>query len=314
MELNEKTLMRDVLVEFLREKLSTDDETVVVDADLAKCAGTIALEKEFPDRALNVGIAEANMAGIAAGLSSYGFKPFITSFGPFASRRIADQAMISICYAKQNVKIVGTDPGIAAELNGGTHMPFEDVAIFRSIPHVLIYEPTDVIEFAEALPQIAEYPYPAYIRMHRKNPPIVHPADFKFDIFKAHALKEGKDVTIVASGLMVSTALEAAKELEAEGISAEVICSPTIKPIDAETICASAKKTGAVVTAENHNVMGALRSAVAEALVENTPVPLESVGVKEKFGEVGKVPYLRKAFNLEVADVVAAAKKVISRK
>ena len=127
MELNEKTLMRDVLVEFLRDKLATDDVTVVVDADLAKCAGTIALEKEFPDRALNVGIAEANMAGIAAGLSSYGFKPFITSFGPFASRRIADQAMISICYAKQNVKIVGTDPGIAAELNGGTHMPFSGI-------------------------------------------------------------------------------------------------------------------------------------------------------------------------------------------
>ena len=160
MEINEKTLMRDVFIDFLRRTMSADPKVVVIDADLAKCAGTLALEKEFPDRALNTGIAEANMAGMAAGLSAYGYIPFITSFAPFASRRICDQAMISICYAKQKVIIVGTDPGIAAELNGGTHMPFEDVAIYRAIPDVLIYEPTDAAELEAALPQILAYPHP----------------------------------------------------------------------------------------------------------------------------------------------------------
>ncbi len=314
MEINEKTLMRDVLVNFLRERMSEDKSVMVIDADLAKCAGTIALEKEFPDRALNVGIAEANMAGIAAGLASYGFKPFITSFAPFASRRIADQAMISICYAKQNVKIVGTDPGIAAELNGGTHMPFEDVSIYRAIPDILIYEPTDAAELAAALPQILDYPHPVYIRMHRKNPPLMHKQGCDFDLMRAEVLEEGTDVTIVATGLMVSTSTEAAKLLKAEGISAEVICCPVCKPLDVATLKASFEKTGAAVTAENHNVNNALGSAVCEAAAENCPVPIERVGVKEKFGEVGKVPYLRDVYGLNAADVVAAAKKAVGRK
>ncbi|MBR6751153.1 MAG: transketolase family protein [Clostridia bacterium] len=307
-------LMRDVFVDFLREQMQKNDKVMVLDADLAKCAGTIALEKEFPDRALNVGIAEANMAGIAAGLSSYGYIPFITSFAPFATRRIADQIMISICYAKQNVKIIGTDPGIAAELNGGTHMPFEDIGMLRSIPNIVIYEPTDAVELKKALPQIIEHKGPVYVRMHRKNPAVVHSEDCEFNLFKADVLREGKDVTIVASGIMVETALKAAEELKAENIDVEVVCSPTIKPIDAETIIKSAKKTGAVVTCENHNVMGGLRSAVCEVLAENAPTPVRSVGVKEKFGEVGKVPYLRKAFNLEVVDVVKAVKEVITLK
>lgn len=314
MEINEKTLMRDVFIDFLRKAMTADPTVVVIDADLAKCAGTLALEKEFPDRALNVGIAEANMAGIAAGLSSYGFKPFITSFAPFASRRIADQAMISICYAKQNVKIVGTDPGIAAELNGGTHMPFEDVAIYRAIPEILIYEPTDAVEFASALPKILAYPHPAYIRMHRKNPPVVHGADYEFDPMRADVLRAGGDVTIVATGLMVATSLEAADMLHAEGIEAEVIACPVVKPIDSKTITASIRKTGAAVSAENHNVNGALGSALAEVVVENCPVPMERVGVKERFGEVGKVPYLRNVYRLNAEDVALAAKKAISRK
>lgn len=307
-------LMRDVLVEFLRDEMAKDENVIVVDADLSKCSTTICLNKVYEDRMLNVGIAEANMAGIAAGLSTYGFIPYITTFGPFASRRIADQLMISICYSKQNVKIVGSDPGICAELNGGTHMPFEDVGMLRSIPDIIIYEPTDVIEFAQALPQIHKHYGPVYIRMHRKSPPIVHKDNLKFNLFKAMVLEEGKDLTIVASGIMVNTALQAREELAKEGISAEVICCPTVKPIDAETIIKSVKKTGAVVTAENHNVMGALRSAVCEVLSENYPAPVQSVGVKEKFGEVGKEAYLRKAFNMETVDVVKAAKAVLKMK
>ena len=304
MEINEKTLMRDVLVDFLRKTMTTNPKVVVVDADLAKCAGTIALEKEFPDRALNVGIAEANMAGIAAGLSTYGYIPFITSFAPFASRRIADQAMISICYAKQNVKIVGTDPGIAAQLNGGTHMPFEDMAIYRAIPDILLYEPTDAAELNAALPKILDYPKPVYIRMHRKNPRLLHDSDCKFDLMRAEVLRKGIDITFVASGIMV----------EKEGISAEVICCPVWKPLDTQTIINSFKKTGCALTLENHNVNGGLGSAVAEAAAENYPVPMYRIGVREKFGEVGKVDYLRKVYNLEVSDVVEHAKKVLDMK
>lgn len=314
MEINEKTLMRDVLVDFLRKTMTTNPKVVVVDADLAKCAGTIALEKEFPDRALNVGIAEANMAGIAAGLSTYGYIPFITSFAPFASRRIADQAMISICYAKQNVKIVGTDPGIAAQLNGGTHMPFEDMAIYRAIPDILLYEPTDAAELNAALPKILDYPKPVYIRMHRKNPRLLHDSDCKFDLMRAEVLRKGIDITFVASGIMVETALDAAAELEKEEISAEVICCPVWKPLDTQTIINSFKKTGCALTLENHNVNGGLGSAVAEAAAENYPVPMYRIGVREKFGEVGKVDYLRKVYNLEVSDVVEHAKKVLDMK
>lgn len=307
-------MMRDILVDFLQEKIKTDDRVVVVDADLAKCSTTLRLEKEFPDRAYNVGIAEANMTSVAAGLASYGFIPFVHSFAPFATRRSADQVMISVCYAKQNVKIIGTDPGITAELNGGTHMPFEDIGMLRSIPNLVIYEPTDVVEFEQALPQILEHVGPVYVRMHRKNPPIVMEEGREFNLFKAYKVCEGKDVTIVASGIMVSTAKEAASALSAEGISAEIICCPTVKPIDEKTILESVEKTGAVVTAENHNVMGALRSAVCEVLSENYPVPVRSVGIKEKFGEVGKLSYLRKVFNMESADIVKAVKEVLSAK
>lgn len=303
-------LMKEVIVNFLREKLQSDPRAIVVDADLSKCIGSNSLEKEFPDRALNVGIAEQNMIGVAAGLASYGFKPFVTSFAPFATRRCCDQIMISVAYAKQDVKIVGTDPGISAELNGGTHMPLEDIGVLRSIPNMVIYEPTDNVELAAMLPQIYDHVGPVYIRLFRKNPPAIYEEGEKFDLWKAKVLREGTDVTIVASGLMVSTALEAADALKQEGVSAEVIACPTIKPIDAETIVKSVSKTRAVVTAENHNVIGGLRSAVAETLAENCPVPLRSVGVKEQFGEVGKMPYLRKAFHMETADIIEAVHEV----
>lgn len=314
MEITEKTLMKEVLVDHMRKVLASDPNVVMLDADLAKCAGTNVLYKEFPERCYDIGIAEANMASMAAGLSSYGFKPYISSFAPFATRRIADQVMISICYAQQNVKIIGTDPGITAELNGGTHMALEDIGMLRSIPNILIYEPTDAMEYYKALPQIHEYPYPCYVRMNRKCPALITKETDEVNILKARVMREGTDCSVVASGIMVETALQAADELAKEGVSVEVVCCHTVKPIDADTIVASAKKTGAVVTAENHNVIGALRSAVCEVLAENYPVPVESIGVKDRFGEVGKLPYLRKAMNMEVSDVVAAVKKVITRK
>ncbi|MDR0854871.1 MAG: transketolase family protein [Christensenellaceae bacterium] len=307
--------MREVLVAFLDTELSKEKGNVVLlEADLASCSKTVPLMKKYPDKVINVGIAEQNMCGAAAGLSAYGFVPFIHSFGPFVTRRIADQLMISVCYAKQNVKIIGSDPGIAAELNGGTHMPLEDIGMLRSIPNIVIYEPTDNVEFAQALPQILAYKGAVYVRMFRKVPSPIFEEGYKFDLFKANVLKPGKDVSIFASGVMVQTAVNAAKLLEEEGINAEIVVVPTVKPIDAAAIIKSVKKTGAAVTAENHNVIGGLRSAVAEVLAENYPAPLTSVGVKEKFGEVGKIGYLRKAFNLEEADIVAAAKAAIARK
>lgn len=308
-------LMKEVFIDYLREEMGRDEKRVLIDADLAKCIGSTSIYKAFPDRAFDVGIAEANMAGIAAGFSAYGFKPVITSFAPFATRRILDQIMISLAYAKQNCVIVGTDPGICAELNGGTHMPLEDIGALRSIPGIVIYEPTDIIELQAILPEIMAATGVVYVRLNRKTPPLIYSdRTAEFGLYKADVLEEGKDVTIIASGIMTETALQAREELKKEGIDAEVICCHTVKPIDAETLVRSVKKTGAAVTCENHNVMGALRSAVCETLCENYPVPVRSVGVKEQFGEVGKMPYLRKVFHMEVEDVVNEAKKAVAMK
>lgn len=304
--------MRKVFADYMEKAMEDNQKLMVIDADLAKANGTFDLRKKFPKRAIDVGIAEQNMASMAGGLSSYGFIPFISTFGPFATRRICDQIMISIAYAKQNVKILGTDPGISAEFNGGTHMPFEDIGVLRSIPDMVIYEATDSRELQKALPQIIDHYGPVYIRMVRKSCDLVHENDdFEFDLFKAEKMTEGSDVTICASGMMVRTALDAAEALKAEGINAEVLNFHTVKPLDKETLLESVKKTNCVVCAENHNVIGGLFSAVAETLVQEYPVKMEAVGVKDQFGEVGKIDYLRDRFNLNVEDIVKAAKKVI---
>lgn len=309
-------LMKEVFTEYLREEMARDEKRVLLDADLAKCIGSGAIYKEFPDRAFDVGIAEANMAGIAAGFSAYGFKPVITSFAPFVTRRILDQVMISLAYAKQNCVIVGTDPGICAELNGGTHMPLEDIGALRSIPGIVIYEPTDIIELQAVLPEIMAAKGVVYVRLNRKTPPLVYQGkeDTQFGLYKADVIREGTDITLIASGIMAETALEAADALKENGVNAEVVVCHTVKPIDKETIIDSVKKTGAAVAIENHNVIGALRSAVCEVVCENYPVPVTCVGVKEKFGEVGKMPYLRKVFGMETADVVNAAKQALALK
>ncbi|MBQ2862310.1 MAG: class I tRNA ligase family protein, partial [Oscillospiraceae bacterium] len=211
-------MMREAFGNTIAELMRKDERICVLDADLANCNGTAGLRKEFPERAFDVGIAEQNMASVAAGLSSYGFIPFISSFTPFATRRICDQIAISIAYAKQNVKIVGSDPGISAQLNGGTHMSMEDIGVLRSIPTMVIFEPVDNEQMIQALPQIVDYNGPVYIRMFRKECPEVFGKDYKFDLFKADKIKEGKDVTIFASGIMVKTSLDAAEKLKAEGI------------------------------------------------------------------------------------------------
>lgn len=305
--------MRAVYAECLAEFMSKDRRVCVLDADLAKASGTRGLYERFPNQMFDCGVAEQNMASIAAGLASYGFKPYIESFTPFATRRICDQIAISISYAKSNVKIVGTDPGISAELNGGTHMSMEDIGVLRSIPGVVIFEPVDEIQLRAAMPVINDYDGCVYIRLFRKQTPVVFNEGYKFDLFKADTLREGKDLTIFVSGLMTADAIAAAAALDAEGISCEVVNVHTIKPIDKETVIAAARKTGAVLTVENHNVIGGLHSAVLEALAEEK-LPVCAVGVQDRFGEVGKMPYLREALGMRVEDVIAAAKRAAALK
>ena len=303
--------MRAVYAECLAKLMEEDRHVCVLDADLGKASGTLGLRPRFPEQMFDCGVAEQDMASIAAGLSSYGFKPWIESFTPFATRRICDQVAISIAYAGRNVKIVGTDPGIAAELNGGTHMSMEDIGVLRSIPGMVIFEPVDPVQLRAAMPVLNAYEGPVYVRLFRKELPTVFEEGYEFDLFKADTIKEGKDLSIFVTGFLTRDVIEASRLLAEEGIDAEIINVHTIKPIDKETVVASARKTGTVLTVENHNVIGGLQSAVLEALAEEK-IPVCAVGVEDRFGEVGKLPYLREAMGLTVENIVAKAKKAVS--
>ncbi len=305
--------MRAVYAECLAELMERDKHVVVLDADLSKASGTRNLYDRFPEQMFDCGVAEQNMASIAAGLSSYGFKPWIESFTPFATRRICDQIAISISYARQNVKIVGTDPGISAELNGGTHMSMEDIGVLRSIPGLVIFEPVDQVQLRAAMPVLAAYEGPVYLRLFRKEQPVLFPEDYSFELFKADTLREGKDLSIFVSGMVTRDCLDAAELLKEQGIDAEIVNVHTIKPVDRETVLASARKTGAVLTVENHSIIGGLHSAILETLAEEK-LPVCGVGVPDRFGEVGKIPYLRQVMGLTVENIVEQAKKAVSLK
>ena len=305
--------MRAMYAQCLGELMERDEKLILLDADLSRACGTFPLRKRFPGRIFDCGVAEQNMISIAAGLASYGYRPWAESFAPFATRRVCDQIALSVCYARQNVKIVGTDPGIAAELNGGTHMGLEDVGAVRAIPGLVIFEPTDTVQLRAAMPVIHAYEGPVYMRMARKEFPTVFPEGYRFDLFKADILRSGTDVTVFAAGLMVSEALQAAETLAAEGICCEVINVHTVKPMDRETVAASAHRTGLAVTAENHNVIGGLHSAVLEALAHD-PVPTWAVGAEDRFGEVGKLPYLKEALGLNAEHIAATVREAVQRR
>jgi len=307
-------LMRDVYCETLSELALENEDIVVLDSDLIGSSGMKPFFKKFPERAIQCGIAEANMIGVAAGLSSMGKIPFAHSFGCFASRRVCDQIMISAAYAQQNVRIIGTDPGVTAAYNGGTHMPFEDMGVLRSIPKITLIELTDPVMLKNIVTQLTKLHGVYYLRMARKNVTAIYREGSDFEIGRGNMLADGKDVSIIASGIMIGEALKAAEILKGDGVSARVVDMFTWKPIDTQLVEYCARTTGAIVTAENHNVIGGLGSAVSEAAVQSCPVPIEMVGVKDRFGQVGTEDFLRKEYDLTADVIVEAAKRAVARK
>ena len=307
-------LCKAVLGETIPAMAAEDPDLIYLDADLMNCIGTAKWAAANPDRAVNCGIAEANMIGVAAGLASAGFKPIVHTFGPFASRRCYDQLFLSAGYAKNDITVIGTDPGVTATLNGGTHMPFEDVALYRALPGSTIIDVTDPTMLISVLHQCKDRPGVKYIRVGRKSYARVYEDGSELPIGKAVTLREGTDLVIFACGIMVHEALQAAAALEKEGISAAVLDMFTIKPLDAEAVVAWAEKTGAVVVAENHNRFGGLCSAVSEVLAERCPTPAAFVAVEDEFGEVGPQGYLQERFGLTAAHIEEAAKSVLKRK
>lgn len=306
--------MRAVFAEVMEELCAKDDRVVYLDADIINSIGMTKFWKAHPEKVVNCGIQEANMIGMAAGMSATGLIPFAHTFGPFATRRVMDQVFLSAAYAKLNVRIIGSDPGVTASLNGGTHMPFEDMGMMRCIPNLTILEPTDSVMLADLMRQTKDKYGVFYIRLSRKKAEKIYQDGAQFEIGKAVKLREGSDVTIFATGISVADSLRAAEMLEKEGISAAVSNIFTIKPVDADAVIEAAQKTGAIVTAENHNIINGLGSAVAEVLGEHCCCPMERVGVRDRFGEVGDVGYLKKTLHLTAEDIADAAKRAIARK
>lgn len=307
-------LCKAVLGETIPALAAEDPDVIYLDADLMNCIGTAKWAKENPGRGINCGIAEANMVGVACGLASAGFKPIVHTFGPFASRRCYDQVFLSGGYAKNDITIIGTDPGVTATLNGGTHMPFEDVALYRALPGSTVIDVTDPTLLASVLRQCVNRPGVKYIRVGRKQYARVYGDGSELTIGKAVTLREGSDVVIFAAGIMVHEAMQAALTLEKEGVSAAVVDMFTIKPLDADAVERYARQTGAVVVAENHNRYGGLYSAVSEVLAERCPVPACCVAVEDEFGEVGPQGYLQERFGLTAAHIVSQVKAVLARK
>ena len=305
---------RDAYGEALAELGAVNENIVVLEADLSKSTKTSDFKKVYPERHFNMGIAEQNMLGVAAGFAAAGKVPFASSFAVFATGRAYDQIRNSIAYPNLNVKIAATHAGLTVGEDGGSHQMLEDIALMRALPNMTVIVPADGIETKQAVKAAAEYEGPVYIRMGRPKVPVLFDENYTFEIGKGVVLKEGTDVTLIGTGIMVSKAVEAAELLAAEGISAAVVNISTIKPLDAELIIAQAQKTGAIVTCEEHNIYGGLGSAVAEVLVENCPVPMARVGVADKFGESGLPDELLEKYGLTAANIAAQAKAVIAKK
>ena len=309
-----KTATRDAYGKALVELGEKDERVIVLDADLAAATKTGAFKKAFPERFFDTGIAESNMMGIAAGLATTGYTVFASSFAMFAAGRAFEQVRNTIGYPHLNVKIGATHAGISVGEDGASHQCCEDIALMRTIPGMVIINPADDIEARAAVLAAAKYEGPVYMRFGRLAVPRIFDENYKFEIGKAVTLKEGTDVTVIATGLLVAEAVEAAKILESEGISVNLINMATIKPLDKEAVIAAAKKTGCIVTAEEHNIIGGLGSAVSEAVCEEYPVPVVKLGVEDTFGKSGPAVELLHLFGLDAEHIVEKAKLALSLK
>jgi transketolase len=309
-----KMATRDAYGNALVKLGQMDERIVVLDADLSKSTRTARFAEKFPERFFQMGIAEQDMMGTAAGLAAAGKIPFASSFAIFATGRTYEQIRNSIGYPELNVKIAATHGGISVGEDGASHQAIEDVGLMRLIPGMTIIVPADAVEAEKAVFAAAAYPGPVYMRFGRSSVPIVFDEDYDFKIGKAAILKDGRDVTIVANGLMVEPSLVAYDLLKARGIDARVINMHTVKPLDVEALIEAAKETGAIVTAEEHTVVGGLGGAVCEALSENAPVPVRMIGLRDRFGQSGTPAELFKEYKMTPDDIVAAALEVIEKK
>jgi len=310
-----KKATRESYGEALRDLAEEYKDLVVLDADLAAATKTGIFKKAYPDRFFDCGIAEANMMGVAAGLAACGKIPFASTFAMFAAGRAFEIVRNSIGYPHLNVKIGATHAGISVGEDGATHQCNEDIALMRTIPGMTIINPADDVEAKAAVKAALDFEGPVYMRFGRLAVPVINDAEtYKFELGKGIVLRDGSDVTIVATGLMVNEALQAAEILAADGISARVVNIHTIKPLDKELICKCAKETGVIVTAEEHSIIGGLGSAVAEAVTECCPVPVIKVGVNDEFGHSGPAVDLLKEFGLSAENIAANAKKAVSLK
>ncbi|MDB2077484.1 transketolase family protein [Clostridium paraputrificum] len=313
--MSKKIATREAYGKALAALANTNENVVVLDADLSKSTKTADFKAVAPERFFNMGIAEGNMMGVAAGLSTCGKIPFVSTFAMFAAGRAFEQIRNSICYPKLNVKVCATHAGLTVGEDGASHQAIEDISLMRGVPNMVVINPADDIETEAAIKAVAQMEGPCYVRLGRMAVSRVNDeANYNFVIGKGITLAEGNDVAIIATGIMVEAALEAKEELAKEGINARVINIHTIKPIDEELIIKAAKETGVIVTAEEHSVIGGLGSAVAEVVSENCPVPVLRVGVKDTFGESGKPNELLEKYGLTSNDIVNKVKEVIKLK
>ena len=311
----DKDVYKNVFGRTMEAIANEDSDVVYLDSDLMNSFGTHSFWKKNKRQAINCGISEANMIGVAAGLSAGGKKPYVHTFGPFATRRSFDQSFLSVAYAGNSVRIFGSDPGVTAAFNGGTHMPFEDMALMRSVPHSTVIEITDAAMLENIVRQIKDRQGLTYIRTSRKNYPAVYSTDHPFEIGKGEMLRDGSDATVIACGLMVGEAMKAANALAEKNINVRVVDMFTIKPIDTELVVRCAVETGAIITAENHNVIGGLGDAVCDALVRGgKQVPVKKVGVEDEFGSVGPQDYLQNFYGLTAEKIAEAVENTLKSK
>lgn len=311
----DKIATREAYGKALAELGAVNDNVVVLDADLAEATKTIYFKKAFPDRFFDCGIAEQNLISVAAGMAACGKIPFASSFAMFAAGRAFEQVRNAVGYPHLNVKVCATHAGVSVGEDGATHQCLEDLALMRTIPGMVVMNPSDAVQARAAVFAAAEYNGPVYIRFGRLAAPVIYDQEtYKFEIGKAEILSRGKDVTLISTGMLLENTLKAAEELGKQGVSAGVIDMHTIKPIDKTALVEAAKESGAIVTVEEHNIIGGLGSAVAEALCELCPVPVVRVGVNDTFGKSGKGGELIDIFGMGVSDIVNAAKRAAELK